>query len=267
MEALLNCLHLASYLAVALALAIPRLRRPTGWLLAAAAVAGLAFGLADGDRSLTTVHTYAGFDGNSQEVSMVRFPTGTVQAPGWQWPLAFGGFALLWGGLLRWLGDRPLRSPFWLPVAFAWSATASWLGMQWLAAPELLVQPVGLDRFLWPAGLAAALVAARTQSRFLPLFVAVGGGILVMRLPAALYSKYASDLHLGGCLDISTVRDIVNPMTQMQFEPRLVAGSSEQQFWLIWLEHVIFFPAVYLMSLFGIALGAFLFHRHGPSPK
>jgi hypothetical protein len=55
-------------------------------------------------------------------------------------------------------------------------------------------------------------------------------------------------------------------MTQMQFEPRLVAGSSEQQFWLIWLEHVIFFPAVYLMSLFGIAFGLWLYHRHENDP-
>jgi hypothetical protein len=72
---------------------------------------------------------------------------------------------------------------------------------------------------------------------------------------------------MGTCLDISSVRDIVNPMTQMQFEPRLQAGSTEQQFWLIWLEHVIFYPAVYVMSLFGIALATYMFHRHGPETE
>ena len=129
------------------------------------------------------------------------------------------------------------------------------------------MQPVGLDRFLWPAGLAAALLAARRAKSLLQLFVMVGATTLLSRLPAALFSKYASDHQLGTCLDISKVVDIVNPMTQMQFEPRLVAGTGAQQFWLIWLEHVIFFPAVYLMSLLGIAFGAYMFHRHGPETE
>jgi hypothetical protein len=63
------------------------------------------------------------------------------------------------------------------------------------------------------------------------------------------------------------VRDIVNPMTQLQFDPRLQPGSAEQQFWLIWLEHVIVFPALYLLSLTGIAFGVWMFHRHGPAPR
>ena len=101
----------------------------------------------------------------------------------------------------------------------------------------------------------------------LSLFVLVGGGVTLARLPAALFSKYSSDAHLGGVLDVSSVRDIVNPMTQMQFEPPLAAGSGQQQFWLIWLEHVIFFPAVYAMSLFGIAFALWMFHKHGDDPK
>ena len=63
-----------------------------------------------------------------------------------------------------------------------------------------------------------------------------------------------------------SARDIVNPMTQMQFDPRLEVGSPEQEFWLIWLEHIIFFPAVYLMSLFGIGFGVYMWHKHGDKP-
>lgn len=264
MDALLTCLHLATYLLLALALPLPALRKPAIGVALLAAVVGLGAGFTGpSERTLETVHTYAGYAGNDIEVSMVRFPTGTVTAPGWQWPLPFAGFALLWSLLLGWLGRRPLPRAWLWPILYGASATAMWLGLQVTAAPELLVQPVGLDRFLWPAGLAAALLAGRSASKFLLLFVQVGSSILLMRLPAALASKFVSDAHGGTCLDVTNVVDIVNPMTQMQFEPRLTAGSSAQQFWTIWLEHVIFFPAVHLMSLFGIAFAAWMFHRHG----
>jgi hypothetical protein len=267
MEALLTCLHLAAYLAAALGLAVPRLRRPAVAALVAAAAVGLVAGLlAPGERSLTTVHTYAGFEGIDQEVSMVRFPTGTVTAPGWQWGAIFAVFAAVWAATLWRLGDRPLRNPLVAPLLFAWTATAAWLGMQATAAPAAVVQPLGLDRFLWPAGLASALIACRSAARFFGLFVQMGLAVTLARLPAALFSKYASDAGLGTSLDVRSVRDIVNPMTQMQFDPRLQPGSAEQQFWLIWLEHVIFFPAVYLMSLFGIAFGLWLYHRHENDP-
>jgi hypothetical protein len=268
MDALLLLLHLAAWLALALALAHVRARPYAIALLGLAAVASLGAGFAGDDaRTLTTVHTYAGFEGAALEISMVAFPTGTFTAPGWQWPLPFAAFAAAWIAALWLLGRDRAKNPLVLPLLFAWSATATWLAMQWCAAPAALVQPVGLDRFLWPAGLAAALIAAQTAQRFVVLLLQISAVALLARLPAALFSKYASDAHLGTVLDVSTVRDIVNPMTQMQFEPRLETGSSQQQFWLIWLEHVIFFPAVYLLSLFGIAFGAWMFHRHPDSQR
>lgn len=268
MDATLTCLHLAAYLALALALPIPRLRGPAMLVLAIAAVAGIAAGLmAPGERTLETVHTYAGYAGTDVEVSMVRFPTGTTTAPGWQWPLPFALFAAFWLTVLFRSKDQPLGLPWLWPLLFGWTATAAWLGMQALAAPDLVVQPIGLDRFLWPAGLAASLLAARTASKALTLFVLVSGTILLARLPAALFSKFASDGRLGTCLDVSTVRNIVNPMTQMQFEPMLEPNSSAHQFWTIWLEHMIFFPAIHLMSLFGIAFSAWMFHRHGAEER
>lgn len=269
MDVTLTCLHLAAYFALALALPIPRLRGAATLVLALAAVTGIGAGLmAPGERTLETVHTYAAYAGNDLEVSMVRFPTGTVNAPGWQWPLPFALFAAFWLTVLLRSKDRLLGLPWLWPLLFGWTATAAWLGMQALAAPDLVVQPLGLDRFLWPAGLAASLLAAQTARKALPLFVTVSGTILLARLPAALFSKFASEGKLGTCLDVSTVgtstaRSIVNPMTQMQFENPFVANSSEHQFWTIWLEHVIFFPAIHLLSLFGIAFSAWMFHRHG----
>lgn len=264
MDILLLLLHLAAWLALALALPIVRIRPLAIGLLGAAALAGFVHaGFDEAERSLTTVHTYAGFQGADQEVSMMPHPTGTVTAPSWQWPLPFAGFAAAWGLVLWTLGRRVPKNAMLLPLLFAWSATACWLAMQHFAAPAILVQPVGLDRFLWPAGLAAAVLAAHSARTLMALFVTIGGSVMLARLPAALFSKYASDAQLGTVLDISKVIDIVNPMNQVQFEPKLVAGSGQQQFLLIWLEHVIFFPAVYVMSLFGIAFGAFMFHRHG----
>jgi hypothetical protein len=268
MDLLLALSHVLAFLMLALAIALPPLRRSAVIVLLVVAGIGLIAGAAEGGtRSLTTVHHYAGYEGAAMEVSMVAFPTGTFEAPAWQWPLPFAGFAAIWIGVLLWLQQRPVQSAWVLPTLLAWTGLATWLDLQHLAAPAAVVQPIGLDRFLWPAGLALALLAARRASGLLVLFVTVGGGVMLARLPAALFSKYASDNGLGTCLDIGSVRDIVNPMTQMQFEPRLVAGSSEQQFWLIWLEHVIFYPAVYVMSLFGIALAAHMFHRHGPETE
>lgn len=265
MEALLVCLHLAAYLALALALPLPRLRRLAALVLLLAAATSVASGLfGPAERTLTTVHSYAGFEGTAFEVSMVAFPTGTVTAPGWQWPLPFAAFALGWAWCLRRLGDRAPRRPVLAALAFAWTATAAWLAMQLLAAPAALVQPVGIDRFLFPAGIALAIAAARQSSGLVPLFLTISAGTIGARLPAALFSKYASDTGLGTSLDVSRVVDIVNPMTQVQFEPRLVPGSAAQQFWLIWLEHVIVFPALYLLSLAGIAFGVYMFHTHGP---
>lgn len=268
MEALLVCLHVAAYVALGLALPLPRLRRLAIATLLVAAATSVGHGLfGPADRTLETVHTYAGYEGAAFEVSMVSFPTGTVTAPGWQWPLPFAAFALLWLVVLHRFGDRAAPRPITAALAFAWTGLAAWLGMQLLAAPAALVQPVGLDRFLFPAGLALAIGAARTSRSLVALFVTISAGTMAARLPAALFSWYASEAHLGTCLDIHAIVDIVNPMTQMQFEPRLQPGSSQQHFWLIWLEHVIVFPACYLLSYLGVAFGVHMFHTHGPETE
>jgi len=268
MDTFLAILHLAAFLALGFGLALPRARRVAITLLAAAALGSVGSVLGGPtERTLETVHTYAGFDGASLEASMVRFPTGTVTAAGWHWVVPFAAFAALWVVVLVRLGQRPLRSALLLPLAYAWTASAAWIGMQMLAAPSEVVQPFGADRFLFPAGLAGALVAARSIGRFPFVLLAVSLSTIAGRLPIALFSKVASDRRLGTTLDVTDVRDIVNPMTQMQFDPPLVPGSGQQQFWLVWLEHVIVFPSLYLMSLAGVAFALFMFHHHGPETE
>ena len=264
MDVLLALLHLAAFVTLALGLALPAVRRIAVATLATAAIASVAAGMLEPDpRTLETVHTYLGFEGSSLEPSMVAFPTGTVTAAGWSWPLPFAGFAAFWIVWLLRLGREPQRRGVVTTLAFAWTATAAWLGMEMLAAPSAVVQPFGLDRFLFPAGLTIAIAAAKTAPGLVHLFAAVSVCTIGARLPAALFSKFASDSQLGTSLDIHQVRDIVNPVTRLQFEPRLVAGSGEQQFWLIWLEHVIVFPALYVMSLGGVAFCVHMFHTHG----
>lgn len=251
-------------LAAALGLAVPSWRRPIAVALLLVALAATATGLfGPAERSLTTEHTYAGFEGAALEVSVVPFPTGTVTAPGWQWPLPFLAFAAFWALTLTILRDRR-PGGYAMPILFGWTGLAAWLGMQLLAAPAAVVQPIGIDRALWPAGLAMALLAARTAKSLAGLFLGISVGVMITRLPAALFSKYASDTQFGTSLDISSIRDIVNPLTQMQFDPRLVPGSADQQFWLIWAEHLIAYPAFYTMSVAGIAFAAYMFHKHGP---
>lgn len=264
MDLLIALCQLAAFVTLGLGLALAQVRRIALWMLAGSAVLSVVHVLFGPEtRTLETVHHYAGFEGAALEVSMVAFPTGTFTAPGWQWPLPFVAFALIWGAVLFSRGDREFKSPFLAPLLFAWSATATWLGMQAFAAPAAVVQTAGIDRFLWPACLALAILAARAASGLIPLMVMVSASMIAARLPAALFSKIASDQQLGTSLDISKVIDIVNPMRQMTFEPRLVSGSGAQQFWLIWLEHTIIYPALYTISLFGIALGVHLWHKHG----
>lgn len=267
MDLTISLSHVLAYLSLAFALAVPAFRRVGVLILAAVAALTVITALSgEGTRTLETVHNYAGFEGSAMEVSMVSFPTSTFTADTWKWCIPFAGFAMLWILTLLSLKDQEVKSPWILPMLFAWTGLATWLGEQAYAAPSMLVQPIGIDRFLWPAGLSLCLIASRTAKSLLAVFIMIGAGITIGRLPAAFFSLYASNHALGTSLDIHAIVDIVNPMTQMQFEPRLEAGSDEQKFWLIWLEHVIFYPAVYLLSLFGIGFGTYMFHKHGDKP-
>jgi hypothetical protein len=103
---------------------------------------------------------------------------------------------------------------------------------------------------------------ARGGGSFLRVFLMLSLGLVAQRLPAALFSKLASDHHWGTGLDVENVLRIVNPATRLQFEPRLQPNSSAQQFWLIWAEHVLVYPALYLLGFAGIAFASFMIQKH-----
>ncbi len=253
-----------------LAVAAALCHRPLGnkaalLLLATAALLVLMGLLGPAERELVTTHTFVAYEELALEPSPVEFETGTKRAEGWQWPLPFVGFAVLWAALLTRL--EGLHRRVWaLPLLLGWTSTLTWLAMQHLAAPAALVQPYALERILWPAGLALAVrIASKTRS-FFAMAVQIALGTTLLRLPAALFSKYASDRSLGTSLDIHSIVDIVHPIQRLQFQPPLTPGSGQQQFWLIWAEHVIVFPAFHCMSFCGFAFAIWLMSRHADEP-
>jgi hypothetical protein len=254
------------YLFAAAALCYAPLGRLAAIVLMLGAILGAVIaGFGPGERDLLTTHTFVAYRGQELDPTAVHFPTGTKTAPGWQWPLPYAGFALIWSViLLRRRSQNPEdENPYVLPLALGWTAMAAWLGMQFLAAPEDVVQPYALERFLWPAGLALALRSATTVRSLLVLLMLLAVGATALRLPAALFSKYAQ---LGTSLDVHTITDIVHPIQRAQFEPPLEPGSAAQQFWLIWAEHVIVFPSLHLMSYFGFAFAIWLMQRQHGKP-
>jgi hypothetical protein len=263
MDLILAILQTACYLAGALALATERWRRPATALLLLTALLSVAAGLlAPGERELVCTHTFVGREGNALDLSPVHFPTATMRAPGWLWPLPFAAFAAAAAAAVCWRRTPPRLPPMVAALLFAWSATASWIAMQFAAAPAAVVQPFGLERLLWPAGLLLTLDLARGGGSFLRVFLMLSLGLVAQRLPAALFSKLASDHGWGTGLDVAQVVKIVNPMTHLQFEPRLQPNSPEQQFWLIWAEHVLVYPALYLLGFAGIAFASFMIQKH-----
>lgn len=256
METAVAIVHILCYVALAAGLIAPRLGRPAAIVLGTGAVVtAIAAGLLPETANLTVTHTYQGYAGHDLEVSPIHFQVETVAAPGWQWPLPFLLFCAVWAVVLLWRRSATTTGPFLLPLAMAWTAAATWLLLQKLAAPSAIVQPVGIDRFLFPAGVAMAVLVAKSAGSLRRTLLMVCVGTVAARLPIALFSKLASDRRWGTALDIHSITDIVNPLNQMQFDPPLVVDDPRQQFWMIWAEHVFGFPAFYLMSLFGIAFG------------
>lgn len=268
MDLLAALLQGAAFLAFAAALCRPSFGRSAAMVGLLAAAFCLGHGLVGpAERELTTTHTFVAYEGIELEPSAVEFPTDTVTARGWLWPLPFAAVAVLFAAICWRRRAAAPPGPWLLPILLAWSAMAAWLLAQKLAAPAAVVQPAGIDRFLWPAGVAMALRLAATVKQFVPLLFHLALGAEVLRLPAALFSKVATDQRLGTSLDVSGIVDIVHPITRRQFEPRLVDGSGEQQFWLIWAEHLFAYPAFHLLSYTGIAFAVWLMHRHHATPE
>ena len=70
----------------------------------------------------------------------------------------------------------------------------------------------------------------------------------------------ASNNHWGTSLDISSITLFANPVIQQPIE--VVPGSTEQHLWLIWLQHMVMMPGIYMMSIGGIAFAVHLYIKH-----
>lgn len=212
-------------------------------------------------RTLQVTSTFAAYAEDGFEITPRDFPIETVTAAPWSWTLPMVGVAVLAAVLMLGLGTR-LPGPWLLPVALGWCALAALLGAQKLAGPAAAVQPYGVDRVLFPMSLAMGVLAARQCDRLAPMFFQLVVCLFAMRLPVALFSKLASDLHWGTSLDIHTITAFVNPLADHEVETE--AGSAQQQAWLIWAQHLGFVPAFYLMSVGGVAFVVHTYRVHGP---
>jgi hypothetical protein len=238
---------------------------PCALMAIAAAVCCVLGGVAvPGERTLTITHTFAAYGQGSFDVVARHFPVDEVRAPGWQWPLPLLGWCAVFAvWLLRW--SRRAGSPHPLvPLLLAWSGTAVWLGMQVLAAPAAVVQPFGLERYLLPGCIALAVALSMRAERFFPLLFLLSLGTFAARLPAAVFSKLASDRHWGTGLDVHTITAFVDPFQRTEVE--VESGSAVQQAWLIWAQHLLILPGVYLCSLAGVALMLFVWRKHPSGP-
>lgn len=259
LDFLLVSVQILALLGIGLAIVYPRGRGPVAAFLLALAVAAAVAAVASPDpRSLTVTATFPAYD----ELLIVptAFEVDEVDAPGWIWAGLGAGFALAWA-VWAWSRRRTAPpGPFALPLVLAWSSAALCLLLQKSAAPEALVQPAGLDRGLWPATLACGLLLAARCERlvhlalYLSLFIALG------RLPIAIVGVLASNNHWGTSLDISSITLFANPVVGQPIE--VSPGSTDQQMWLIWLQHLVMMPGIYMMSIGGIAVAAFLYQKH-----
>lgn len=257
----------------ALGLCAPAARRKVAWATGAVGLLLVVLGLLgtgaapgpDGSpvRTLQVTSTFAAYAEDGFEVTPRDFPIETVSAPAWAWTLPMAGYAAIAMLVLLAAGARR-PGPWLVPVALAWCALAALLGAQKLAGPAAAVQPYGVDRVLFPMSLAMGVMAGRQCDRLAPMFFQLVVCLFAMRLPVALFSKLASDLHWGTSLDIHTITAFVNPLAEHEVETE--PGSVQQQAWLIWAQHLGFVPAFYLMSVGGVAFVVQTYRVHGPKP-
>lgn len=259
---------LAPFLA-AFAIGSPRRRRPMGYGLAACAGFFLVAATLDADQRTLDVTNW--FPGLSQhEVSAKEYLVSTETYAGGWWAAALAGF---WGVWASWAlytdyvhrrrnagaPDTNPGHPLVMPLALAWGCVALWVCLQPLAAPEILIQPAGIDRVLLPATFAAAMLVAARAERYLTLFVMLGVFIYLTRVPVALAMSIFSDNEWGTALDVHKVTSFADPMSQRSV--RVDPHDHRQSAWLIYAQQLIILPTLFMMSLGGICFFLFMLRR------
>ncbi|MHC4079312.1 MAG: hypothetical protein ACYTGW_19430 [Planctomycetota bacterium] len=262
MSVLLGCLQVGAFLAIALACLRPGARRPVAALLLVLAVAALSHAILAGDapRTLTITSTTQAY----KELDVVRkeFVLDEVTAPAWRWGLLCAMFALGWAAWAWRYRDagvaaRPSHA-FGAPLALAWTGLALILLLQKAAAPEGLLVPfdLGPDRVLVPATLAAALLLALAAPRILHMVLYLSLYIGVTRVALGIFATLATQQQWGTHLDVHSIDFIATPIRAVPLE--LLPGSTPQLSWLVWVPHMLIFPAIYMMSLGGIGFGVMM---------
>lgn len=251
---LAGLLQITAFVAVAAATVWPRLRSRAAILLFGLAAAAISLALLEpGPRSLTITHQFPAY----VELAVLPkdFVVETLQGiPASRWGLLLAGFCGAWGiWLLVQRGGQPARA-FGAPLLLAWSGCALQLLLEKAAGPSELFLPFDLapDRALFPATLAGALLLAQPSRKILPMVVYVALFIAVTRLPLAVFGTLATQGAWGTHLDVHDATYFVPPGGG-GIGLEVQSGDSQQLFWMAWAPHLIVFPAVYMMSVGGVA--------------
>lgn len=270
-DALLVLLQLGLFGLASAALVRPSLRRKTAFALLGGAAAALIGGLlTEGPRTLDLVHHYSAYDGN--RIIWKPFPVETVESAPLLWGLVTLGFALPWAFWFLATSNRsdeqqpdsPLAA-IGTPLLLAWSGLALILGWQVTAAPEALVEPVGFDRVLLPASIAAAIRLSYALRKVLPTILWLSLFVTTSRGPLAVFGVLATQNAWGTSMDVRNVDKIASPIDQKAM--RLAEGTWEQLAWVVAGPHLFVFPALYMLSLVGISFGITMWITHPPGPR
>jgi hypothetical protein len=155
--------------------------------------------------------------------------------------LGFAGLAL-GEPLSRWLAPRWLVTS----VAVAWTVTAVRFLLEKSAAPETLVQALGVT---WLAPVAGAYIATGFQPTppgWRPLLRALLAYAVLVRGFVAAVGLVATRFGLGSHYDVSAVTSVAVVLTGEAY--RFVPGSGQQVFWLILVPQLVVWPAFTVLA-------------------
>ncbi len=223
--------------------------------LAAAGFAVAAAAAAGSRRTLDIGRSFAAYV--DTEVQAKRFHIEHVEAAGWGWAAVAACWCAGWGWVL-WRRGGVGRAPLLGPVAAGLSAFALVLLMQKLAAPSAFA--LGLDLPGLPAStpavlptiLAGAAALGATQRGTLRVLAMLSLAIGAIHLPIAGWSTFATLNQLGTSFDVYGIDFVANPVDRVPTE--LEPGSVRQLALLVWIDQLLVWPGLTMLSASGIAI-------------
>lgn len=254
-------LQLTAFVIVAVAALRPTLR--VRGLVALLGIAGATIALAlseDGPRSLEISHQFTAYV--KYTVQQKTFQVETVSGiPALRWGLLLAGFCVGWATWLFIQRDGEPARAFGMPLALCWTGCGLQLLLEKAAGPVELFLPFNQapDRALFPATIVGALLLARPGRKIHHLVFYLCLFVSVTRLPLAVFGTLATQNSWGTHLDVHGATYFVPPFGGIGIEAR--PGDSQQLRWMVWAPHLIFYPAIYMMSTGGVAFLALMMRR------